>query len=196
MSESDYLDLEEGGGDNEASRTSAPFCDSSDTPRPSSYLTSPSTATFPDSNCPFLLTCLYLDSTVVWTLVTTRPWSASTLSSLSHATIEHREQSKRYNPEDMQTKIEGKNCIVTGANSGIGYATAEGLASRGANVYMVCHSKERGEAARSKIQSMIGNENVYLEFSRGNFDGVEQYARNKRIQVRKDRMLFNFIGFH
>ncbi|KAE9445956.1 hypothetical protein C3L33_22145, partial [Rhododendron williamsianum] len=74
-----------------------------------------------------------------------------------------REHSKRYNPEDMQTKIEGKNCVVTGANSGIGYATAEGLASRGANVYMVCRSKERGEAARSKIQSMTGNENVYLE---------------------------------
>lgn len=73
------------------------------------------------------------------------------------------EHSKRYNPEDMQTKIEGKNCVVTGANSGIGYATAEGLASRGANVYMVCRSKERGEAARSKIQSMTGNENVYLE---------------------------------
>lgn len=30
----------------------------------------------------------------------------------------------------MQARIEGKNCIVTGANSGIGYATAEGLASR------------------------------------------------------------------
>ncbi|KAI8550688.1 hypothetical protein RHMOL_Rhmol06G0127500 [Rhododendron molle] len=75
----------------------------------------------------------------------------------------NREHSKRYNPEDMQTKIEGKNCIVTGANSGIGYATAEGLASRGANVYMVCRSKERGEAARSKIQSITGNENVYLE---------------------------------
>lgn len=30
----------------------------------------------------------------------------------------------------MQAHIEGKNCIVTGANSGIGYAAAEGLASR------------------------------------------------------------------
>lgn len=30
----------------------------------------------------------------------------------------------------MQLQIEGKNCVVTGANSGIGFAAAEGLASR------------------------------------------------------------------
>ncbi|KAK6145817.1 hypothetical protein DH2020_019686 [Rehmannia glutinosa] len=73
------------------------------------------------------------------------------------------EHSKNFKPEDMQVQIEGKNCIVTGANSGIGYATAEGLASRGANVYMVCRNKERGEAALSEIQSATGNKNVFLE---------------------------------
>ncbi|KAF2297510.1 hypothetical protein P3X46_021549 [Hevea brasiliensis] len=73
------------------------------------------------------------------------------------------EHSKNFKPEDMQSRIEGKNCIVTGANSGIGYATAEGLASRGANVYMVCRNKERGEAALSKIRSTTGNQNVHLE---------------------------------
>ncbi|XP_034675735.1 dehydrogenase/reductase SDR family member 12 [Vitis riparia] len=73
------------------------------------------------------------------------------------------EHSKNFKSEDMQTQIEGKNCIVTGANSGIGYATAEGLASRGANVYMVCRNKERGEAALSEIQSKTGNSNVHLE---------------------------------
>lgn len=41
-----------------------------------------------------------------------------------------REHSKRFKEEDMQVQMEGKNCMVTGANSGIGYATAEGLASR------------------------------------------------------------------
>ncbi|XP_044475695.1 dehydrogenase/reductase SDR family member 12 isoform X2 [Mangifera indica] len=63
----------------------------------------------------------------------------------------------------MEKHIEGKNCIVTGANSGIGYATAEGLASRGATVYMVCRSKERGEIALSSIQSKTGNPNIHLE---------------------------------
>ncbi|EEF38096.1 dehydrogenase/reductase SDR family member 12 [Ricinus communis] len=73
------------------------------------------------------------------------------------------EHSKSFKPEDMQISLEGKNCIVTGANSGIGYATAEGLASRGATVYMVCRNKERGEAALSNIQSTTGNQNVHLE---------------------------------
>lgn len=73
------------------------------------------------------------------------------------------EHSKKFNAEEMQTRIDGKNCIVTGANSGIGYATAQGLASRGATVYMVCRNKERGEAALSKIQSATGNQNVHLE---------------------------------
>ena len=30
----------------------------------------------------------------------------------------------------MQIRLDGKNCLVTGANSGIGFATAEGLASQ------------------------------------------------------------------
>ena len=40
------------------------------------------------------------------------------------------EHAKKFNPEDTQVRMEGKNCVVTGANSGIGYATAEGFASR------------------------------------------------------------------
>ncbi|KAF5749241.1 dehydrogenase/reductase SDR family member 12 [Tripterygium wilfordii] len=73
------------------------------------------------------------------------------------------EHSKKFKAEDMQAQIEGKICIVTGANSGIGYATAEGLASRGATVFMVCRSKERGEAAAAKIRSATGNQDVHLE---------------------------------
>ncbi|KAG9456863.1 hypothetical protein H6P81_001371 [Aristolochia fimbriata] len=71
--------------------------------------------------------------------------------------------SRNFRPEEMQFRLEGKNCLVTGANSGLGYATAEALASRGATVYMVCRNKERGEAACSKIRARTGNTNIYLE---------------------------------
>ena len=40
--------------------------------------------------------------------------------------------------------MQGKVCLVTGANRGIGRATAEGLARQGATVLMVCRDRERG----------------------------------------------------
>ncbi|KNA24168.1 hypothetical protein SOVF_017510 [Spinacia oleracea] len=73
------------------------------------------------------------------------------------------EHSNKFKVEDMQGRLDGKNCMVSGANTGIGFATAQDLASRGASVYLLCRSKERGEAALSKIQTKTGNQNVYLE---------------------------------
>jgi NAD(P)-dependent dehydrogenase (short-subunit alcohol dehydrogenase family) len=53
-------------------------------------------------------------------------------------------------------------CMVTGANRGIGKATAIGLAERGAHVVMVCRSQKRGEEARREIVAATGNERVDL----------------------------------
>jgi len=39
--------------------------------------------------------------------------------------------------------MQGKICMVTGANSGIGKATALGLAQMGATVVMVCRKQSR-----------------------------------------------------
>ncbi|MFQ5552559.1 MAG: SDR family oxidoreductase [Thermoplasmata archaeon] len=58
--------------------------------------------------------------------------------------------------------MEGKTCLVTGANSGIGRATAEGLASMGAHVVMVSRSRQRGEAAQEEIQSSYPDSSVDL----------------------------------
>ncbi|KAK8628588.1 hypothetical protein V6N13_009175 [Hibiscus sabdariffa] len=95
-----------------------------------------------------------------------KAWRASVFGVYSYLNFTRNgflEHSKRFKPEDTEIQIEGKNCVVTGANSGIGFAAAEGLASRGATVYMVCRNKERGETALSKIQSSTGNPNVHLE---------------------------------
>jgi dehydrogenase/reductase SDR family protein 12 len=54
--------------------------------------------------------------------------------------------------EDLQTDLHGKVALVSGANSGIGRATARGLAIRAAEVHMLCRSKERGTAALTQIK--------------------------------------------
>ncbi|MCK4457323.1 MAG: SDR family oxidoreductase [Thermoplasmata archaeon] len=58
--------------------------------------------------------------------------------------------------------MDGKVCMITGANSGIGYVTARELARMGADIVMVCRSKERGEAARNEIVSETGSDSVEL----------------------------------
>lgn len=58
--------------------------------------------------------------------------------------------------------MNGKVCIVTGSNTGIGKATALALAQKGATVVMVCRSRERGEAARTEIAQQSGRGDVDL----------------------------------
>ena len=56
----------------------------------------------------------------------------------------------------------GRVCLVTGANSGLGFATATGLARLGATVIMLCRNIDRGSAARDRVRTETGNENVSL----------------------------------
>jgi NAD(P)-dependent dehydrogenase (short-subunit alcohol dehydrogenase family) len=58
--------------------------------------------------------------------------------------------------------MKGKTCLITGANSGIGKVMALEIAKRGANVVMVCRSRESGEAVKSEIVRESGNESVEL----------------------------------
>ncbi len=58
--------------------------------------------------------------------------------------------------------MKGKVCLITGANRGIGKATALGLARMGAAVVMVCRDRELGETARDEIVYETGNRAVNL----------------------------------
>lgn len=58
--------------------------------------------------------------------------------------------------------MRGKVCLVTGANAGIGKATALGLAKLGATVVMICRDQSRGESALAEIKERSGNSAVNL----------------------------------
>ncbi len=58
--------------------------------------------------------------------------------------------------------MNGRVCMITGATSGIGRATAVGLAGRGADLVLVCRDLERGNDTRREIRERTGSESVEL----------------------------------
>ncbi|MBZ4019109.1 oxidoreductase [Streptomyces purpurogeneiscleroticus] len=51
--------------------------------------------------------------------------------------------------------LTGKQAVVTGANSGLGYVTARELARRGARVILACRDKDRGAAAVAQLHAEV-----------------------------------------
>mmetsp|Transcript_4882 Transcript_4882/g.10484 ORF Transcript_4882/g.10484 Transcript_4882/m.10484 type:complete len:328 (-) Transcript_4882:437-1420(-) len=71
--------------------------------------------------------------------------------------------SRHFDNSVMSTKLDGKVCMVTGANQGLGYKTSEELARRGAKLVMVCRNQERGQQAVEAIRAATGNQDVHLK---------------------------------
>jgi retinol dehydrogenase-12 len=58
--------------------------------------------------------------------------------------------------------LDGRTFLVTGANTGIGRASTEALAARGATVYMACRDEARARPAREAIATATGNDSLHL----------------------------------
>jgi NAD(P)-dependent dehydrogenase (short-subunit alcohol dehydrogenase family) len=89
--------------------------------------------------------------------------------------------------EEGAPSMEGKVAVVTGANSGIGFATARALASSGATVVMACRNLERGELARQRILTETRNERVAVEaLDVSELSSVRDFAA--RFSARHERL--------
>ncbi len=92
---------------------------------------------------------------------------------------------------DLHDKI----CLITGANSGIGKATALALAQMGATVVMVCRDQVRGEAAQREIRTRSGNEHVDLLLADlSSQASIRQLAQQFRQRYSQLHILINNAG--
>ncbi len=58
--------------------------------------------------------------------------------------------------------LNGKTCLVTGANSGLGFATAKQFAAQGADTLIVCRNKEKGEKTIQALNNEIPGASVKM----------------------------------
>jgi retinol dehydrogenase 12 len=67
--------------------------------------------------------------------------------------------------------------LVTGGNTGIGRATAEGLAAGGGRVYLACRSAAKGDEAVAAIRAATGSSSVFcLRLDLADLDSVRSCA--------------------
>jgi dehydrogenase/reductase SDR family protein 12 len=74
--------------------------------------------------------------------------------------IGFRRHALAFDPDDLDVDLFGQRCLITGANSGIGFESARALADLGAQVVLLCRNKERGEAAAESIRKSTGNRRI------------------------------------
>ncbi|WDF37900.1 oxidoreductase [Streptomyces sp. T12] len=71
----------------------------------------------------------------------------------------------------------GRVAVVTGANSGLGYATARELARKGARVVLACRSEARGTAAGVRLVGEVPGAQVELKrLDLGDLGSVREFA--------------------
>jgi NAD(P)-dependent dehydrogenase (short-subunit alcohol dehydrogenase family) len=96
---------------------------------------------------------------------------------------------------DQVQDLSGKNIIVTGANTGLGYETTKALASKGANVIMACRSQHRAENAKQEI--LKSNPKASLDIillDLGDLSKVKQFVLDYKAKYKTLDILINNAG--
>jgi NAD(P)-dependent dehydrogenase (short-subunit alcohol dehydrogenase family) len=89
----------------------------------------------------------------------------------------------------------GRLAVVTGANSGLGLATARELARAGARTVLACRNLARGEQARRDIEVRAPNTQVDVaELDLASLDSVHAFAERLRSQYDGIDLLVNNAG--
>ncbi|MDJ0702399.1 MAG: oxidoreductase [Leptolyngbyaceae cyanobacterium MO_188.B28] len=89
----------------------------------------------------------------------------------------------------------GKVAIVTGANTGLGYETALGLAQKGMKVILACRSQARAEDAKTAIESAAPAADLdIMLLDLGDFSSVRRFTENFKEKYTELNLLINNAG--
>lgn len=95
----------------------------------------------------------------------------------------------------MNKDISGKIILVTGANSGMGLASATELARRGAHVIMACRNQARGEAALEQARKDSGSTEIELmTCDLGSLASIRRFAAAFKEKYDRLDVLLNNAG--
>jgi len=92
-------------------------------------------------------------------------------------------------------RLNGRCIIVTGANTGLGYRTAEVLASKGAAVVLACRNEQKGNEAVNKIKTAHPEAKVeFMQLDLASLGSVRSFAEAYQQNNDKLSALVNNAG--
>jgi NAD(P)-dependent dehydrogenase (short-subunit alcohol dehydrogenase family) len=89
----------------------------------------------------------------------------------------------------------GKNILITGANSGLGFHAAMALSGKGANVIMAVRSLEKGKEAAAQIKSTFPNAKLdIMQLDLSDFDSIRKFSEAFHAKYTSLNVLINNAG--
>src|SRR5438445_3943566 len=91
--------------------------------------------------------------------------------------------------------LQGKTVLITGSNTGIGFATAQWLAGNGAEIIVACRNLDKGKQAMTKLRDAVpGVKADLLRLDLASLASVRQAAATLNAKQQRLDMLINNAG--
>ena len=91
--------------------------------------------------------------------------------------------------------MKNKICLITGANSGIGFELAKGMANQNFTTILLCRNRKSGEIAKKEIINTTSNKDVHLMIADlSSQSSIREFASKFNVEYDHLDVLFNNAG--
>ena len=95
---------------------------------------------------------------------------------------------------DRLPDLSGKNYLITGGNSGIGFEAAKMLGKAGANIGIACRSTKKGQEALKKLASSVKGDLSLIKLDLADLASVKEAAKEAKKRYKSLDGLINNAG--